>query len=65
MTLLASWEEAAPTASSPVFATSPDTTLSPYNGQLAYASRHLVQHLRLSPVLAPTLAALAGLGGGA
>ena len=59
------WGEAGGAASPPEVATSPDTALYPYNGQLAFASRHLVRHLRLSPVLAPTVAALAGLGGGA
>lgn len=50
-------------ASVPEVAASLNTACFPYNGQLAYASRHLVQHLRLSPILAPTVAALAGLGG--
>ena len=59
------WGEAGGAASAPEVATSPDTAPFSYSGQLAFASRHLVRHLRLSPVLAPTVAALAGLGGGA
>ena len=65
MTILENWGGAAPTVPAPEVATSSDTALSPYNGQLAFASRHLVRHLRLSLVLAPTVAALAGLGDGA
>ena len=52
-------------ASVPEVAASLDTACFPYSGQLAFASRHLIRHLHLSPVLAPTVAALAGLGGGA
>ena len=65
MTILKNWGGAAPTAPAPEVAASLDTACFPYSGQLAFASRHLVRHLRLSPVLAPTVAALAGLGGGA
>lgn len=57
--------EAGATASAPSVATSSDTALFHYSGQLAFASRHLIRHLRLSPVIAPTVAALAGLGDGA
>ena len=49
----------------PEVAASLDPACFSYCGQLAFASRHLVRHLRLSPVLAPTVAALAGLGDGA
>ena len=65
MTIYAIGTEAGATASVPSVATSLDTACFPYSGQLAFASRHLIRHLRLSPVLAPTVAALAGLGGGA
>lgn len=65
MMSLENWGGAAPTDPAPVVATSLDTALFPYCGELAFASRHLTRHLRLSPVLAPTVAALAGLGGGA
>ena len=65
MTIYANGTEAVGAAPAPEVATSPDTTCFPYNGQLAFASRNLVRHLRLSPVLAPTVAALAGLGVGA
>ena len=65
MTIYAIGTEAVAPASVPSVATSLDTACSPYSGQLDFASRHLIRHLRLSPVLAPTVAALAGLGDGA
>ena len=52
-------------ASTPEVTVSLHTAYFPYNGHFAFACRHLVPHLRLSPVLAPTVAALAGLGDGA
>ena len=65
MTIYANGTEAVGAAPAPSVATSLDTACFPYSGQLAFASRHLIRHLRLSPVLAPTVAALAGLGDGA
>ena len=65
MMSLENWGEAGGAASPPEVVASLDTACFRYNGQLAFASRHLIRHLRLSPVLAPTVAALAGLGGGA
>ena len=65
MTIYANGTEAVGAAYPTEVAASLDTANFPYNGHIAFASRHLIRHLRLSPVLAPTVAALAGLGGGA
>ena len=65
MTSIVIWAEAVAAASAPVIATSLNAVTFTYNGQLAFASRHLIKHWRVSPVLSPTVAALAGLGGGA
>ena len=65
MMSLENWGEAVAAASAPEVTTSSDTASFPYCGHVAYASRHLIRHWRLSPVLAPTVAALAGLGDGA
>lgn len=65
MQLILNWGEAAPTAPAPLFATSPDTAPLTYTRDAGFASRYVARHFRLSPAIAPTVAALAGLGGGA
>ena len=65
MTTFTNWVEDGATSPTLLVAMSSDTTLTAYNGQLGFASRYVATHFRLSPVLAPTVAALAGLGGGA
>ena len=40
MTIPENWGGAARTAPAPEVATSPDTAIYPYSGQLAFASRH-------------------------
>jgi|GEM_PF-3181410 len=65
MQLILNWGEAAPTAPAPRFATSSDTAQVIYTGDAGFASSYVARHFRLSPVIAPTIAALAGLGGGA
>ena len=65
MMIYRNWVEAGAMASTPEVTAPLHTAYFPYNGHFAFASRHLIPHLRLSPVLAPTVAALAGLGDGA
>ena len=58
------WGGAAPTAHAPEVATSLDPAFSEYTEVNGIANRHLIQHFRLSPTIATTIAMLAGLGDG-
>ena len=65
MTAITNWAEAVAPAPALLVATSSNPALFAYTGHAGFASRYVAQHFRLSPVIAPTIAALAGLGGGA
>ena len=65
MTTFTNWVGDVAPSPTLLVAMSPDTTSMAYNGQLGFASRYVATHFRLSPILATTVAVLAGLGVGA